>query len=235
MLYAKTPTPLPQKEKQTFGPMAYPLHLHTYTIGAHHLWLYVPEIKAVHNGYAAQKIKEAQQPFPYWAQVWPSSIGLARYLAQNKPLIKDKQVLELAAGLGLPSLLAAHYALKVTCTDYVPEAVAAAQQSATKNGLANMECAVMDWNHLPGTFKPDVLLLSDVAYEPAQFEILYTLLQTFLQKGTTIIFSTPQRLMARPFVARLLPWCTRQQQLEVAHHQQTVAITVLVLQAQALL
>ena len=42
--------------------------------------------------------------------VWPASIILARWAALKKELIKDKVVIELGAGCGLPGLAAARYA-----------------------------------------------------------------------------------------------------------------------------
>ncbi len=211
--------------------MSLPLQLHSFNLGVRDVTLYVPQLKAVQKLYEQQKKKNGQTPFPYWAQVWPASIALAQWLVQQPKYTRNKNVLELAAGLGMPSLAIAPLAQKVTCTDYLSEAVAVAQQSALYNGFENIDCRVLDWNHLPPELEADVLLLSDVNYEPQQFEMLYRVLQQFLQKGTTIILSTPQRLMARPFIERLLPWRTHQQQAEVDHHQQPVSITILVLQA----
>lgn len=48
--------------------------------------------------------------FPYWSKCWPSAIALSNFIAKNQALIQDKQVLELATGLGLPSLVAARFA-----------------------------------------------------------------------------------------------------------------------------
>ncbi len=211
--------------------MSLPLELQSFNLGARDATLYVPQLKAVQQLYEQQKKKSKKTPFPYWAQVWPASIALAQWLLQQPKYTRNKKVLELAAGLGLPSIAVAALAQKVTCTDYMPEAVAIAQQSASYNGFENIDCRVLNWKHLPQDLEADVLLLSDVNYEPQQFEVLFRVLQQFLQKGTTIILSTPQRLMARPFIERLLPWCIHQQQAEVDHHKQPVSITLLVLRA----
>ncbi|HSU09647.1 MAG TPA: hypothetical protein VLK57_10630, partial [Pseudonocardia sp.] len=42
---------------------------------------------------------------PYWAELWPSSIALARAVAAAAPV--GARVLELGCGLGLPSITAA--------------------------------------------------------------------------------------------------------------------------------
>lgn len=189
----------------------------------------MPRLKAVQQLYRQQKAADVATPFPYWAQIWPAALALGTYLVQNPQTVKGKNVLEIAAGLGLPSLVAARFASSVTCTDYIAAAVHAAQQSAQHNGLINMHCQQLDWYHLPQHIHADVLLLSDVNYEPQAFEVLYQLLQTFLQKGSTVLLSTPQRLMAKPFISRLLPWCVAQQQVEVPMAQQAVPVSVMVL------
>lgn len=211
--------------------MLHPLQLQNFDLGPRSIALYVPQLKAVQKAYQQQKALHPQTPFPYWAQVWPAAIALAQFVVQHPKYCRHKKVLELAAGLGLPSLAAAALAHVVTCTDYVAEAVQVVQQSASHNGLTNMHCQTLDWNHLPQDLQADVLLLSDVNYEPQQFEVLFEVLQRFLQRGTTIILSTPQRLMAKPFISRLLPWCSLQQTMYVPQPTEEAAITVLVLSA----
>ena len=49
----------------------------------------------------------------------------------------------------------------------------------------------------------EVLILSDVNYDPTQFETLTKLIDKFIHQGCTIILSTPQRIMASPFIQKL--------------------------------
>ena len=67
---------------------------------------------------------QATIAFPYWSKVWPSAEALALFILQHPEYIAGKMVVELGAGLGLPSLVAAQMAASVLCTDYEPEAVA---------------------------------------------------------------------------------------------------------------
>lgn len=155
-------------------------------------------------------------PFPYWAQIWPAAMALSSFLDNHRSSIFDKQVLELAAGLGLPSLVAAAAGAKNVCaSDYSEEAVQVLQQTINHNRFTNMESRRLNWHQLPNNLQPDVLLLSDINYDPAEFETLFQVLTEFLQKGTLIILSTPQRLMAKPFISRLMPWCIQQENGEV--------------------
>ncbi len=60
---------------------------------------------------------------PYWAELWPSAIGLAHYLDRDVSL-RGKHVLELGCGLGLLGVIAARDGARVLCTDYEPDALA---------------------------------------------------------------------------------------------------------------
>lgn len=203
--------------------------LQSFDFGPHHLKLYVPDIIEVKEHYRRIKKDDPSLAFPYWSQVWPAAIGLCHFLAGNTGCLENKKVLELAAGLGLPSLLAAQYAHEVCASDHIPEAVELMRRSADYNGILNMQCSWLNWNHLPGSVVADTLLLSDVNYDPASFDAVYDLLQRFLNNGSTVVLSTPQRLMAKSFIDRLLPFCIKQEDVLVENAQQQTIITVLVL------
>jgi predicted nicotinamide N-methyase len=138
-------------------------------------------------------------------------------------------VLELAAGLGLPGILAAQIASEVTISDYVPEAVELMQSSAMLNQCTNVHCRLLNWYELPTDLKAEVLLLSDINYEASAFEVLYHVLIDFLARGSTILLSSPQRLMAKPFIERLLPYCVKQHEELITLDEEQTYISVLVL------
>ncbi|MGN6493544.1 MAG: class I SAM-dependent methyltransferase [Agriterribacter sp.] len=184
--------------------MSLPIALQSFSINDIHLQIFVPQPKAVQQLYAHNK------PGAFWAQVWPASVGLCRFLQQHPQYISNKTVLELAAGLGLPGLYAARSAKQVCITDREQQAVDCIQQSAIHLQLSNVTAISMDWNEARRALLPQVLLLSDVHYEPAVFEELQKILQYFLQQKVTVIISTPQRLMAKQFINALLPYCTMQ-------------------------
>ena len=146
--------------------------------------------------------------FPYWGKCWPAAIALSNFIEKNTTLVQNKNVLELAAGLGLPSLVAARYAKQVICSDYLPEPLSFVQMSATENGIRNIETRIINWHHIPADLLTDVVLLSDVNYDPASFDALDQLLSFFLEQNTLIILSTPQRIMAKPFIEKWMPFIT---------------------------
>ncbi len=183
----------------------------TYYFNENTIRVLIPDNFLIQQQYLQEKERTEKDPGyiinpPYWAKIWPAAIALCKFLAANTHYIQDKKVAEIAAGLGLPSLLAAHYAKEVHCSDYNQDAVDTIQQSIALNTLQNIQAAVLDWQAIPNHFNPDVLLLSDVNYEPEAFAILQTLIINLLQKGCTIMLSTPQRLVAKSFIEQLLPY-----------------------------
>lgn len=199
------------------------LGLKQFCFGEKSVDLFVPDADQLRDKYNKGLIA-----FPFWGKVWPAAVALSKFLLQQPYYVQNKNVLELGAGLGLPSIVAAAYASSVVCSDKEGEAVAAIKKSADHNQLANFSTLQLDWSTLPADEKTDVLLLSDINYEPAFFELQQQMLMSFLDKGTTIIVSTPQRLMAKSFFTPLLPSCIYQQEIAVASEEGIVNISVLV-------
>jgi predicted nicotinamide N-methyase len=165
--------------------------------------IYVPVYDAVKAIYTDLLAMDPASPFPYWAKVWPSAIALVKVLQKHPSLIRDKTVLELGAGIGLPSLLMANEAKTIQVSDYDSEAVELFRKNIAHLQLHNVQALQMDWNDLPENIDPEVIILSDVNYDPTQFESLTKLIQKFIHQGCTIILSTPQRIIANPFVLAL--------------------------------
>jgi predicted nicotinamide N-methyase len=180
--------------------MQYPVQL--TQLGAEKA-IYIPAYEAVKAIYAALLESDPATPFPYWAKVWPSSIALLDVLQKHPNWIKDKNVLELGAGIGLPSLMIASITKSIQISDYEKEAVELMQKNIEHLELENVEALQLDWNALPKAIHPEVVILSDVNYDPTQFETLTKLIEKFIHQGCTIILSTPQRIMASPFVLAL--------------------------------
>jgi predicted nicotinamide N-methyase len=188
----------------------------------------IPDESFVQQTYHVHKKENPQTAFPFWAKLWPAAVALADFLSQHQEYIENKEVLELAAGLGLPSLVAAKSAKSVYVTDYLPDAVDLIEKSRELNALDNMTCGLLNWHHLPDSLEADILLMSDVNYDPFEFEQLYKVFMTFLEKGTTIILSTPQRLMAKPFIEKMLKYAIVREQIFVMD----TAISVFILKAE---
>lgn len=194
--------------------MSYVLHTHPYTFGNIGIKLLVPSDKQLF----AQYRQGEENACPYWGRVWPAAIALSQYIAENPIHIQNKRVLELAGGLGLPSLVAAHFAKTICCSDYMEEAVHIIAENALLNRL-HIATEVIDWNHIPDDKIKDVILLSDINYEPAIFDQLFIVIKKILGRKVKIILSTPQRLMAKPFIERLLPFVSEQTEIPVVNKE----------------
>ncbi|MDB5253459.1 MAG: hypothetical protein JWP27_2628 [Flaviaesturariibacter sp.] len=186
------------------------LRVETFTFGHRAVSLYVPEPAAITARFQANPTGN-----PYWARVWPASIAMCLYLADYPDLVTNKTVLELAAGLGLPSLFVAPLAASVLCSDVEAAAIGVVEQSKRLGGISNLSCQVLDWTALPAGLGANVVLLSDLNYDPATFDRLFTVVEELLGSGATVLLSTPQRLLAKPFITRIQPWSAEQQEVSV--------------------
>ncbi len=115
---------------------------------------------------------------PYWADLWPSAVGLARYLDRRVPL-DGQRVLELGCGLGLLGVVAARHGARVLCTDYEAEALAFTRHNARINGCRRIRTQLVDWRYPALKRRYDTILASDVIYEARNFGPLVALLQRF--------------------------------------------------------
>src|ERR671928_995387 len=83
---------------------------------------------------------EDDEFLPYWAELWPSGVALARSIAGRA--LKGARVVELGCGLGLPSIAAARAGGRVLATDWSPVAIRATAGNAELNGVEveTLEC-----------------------------------------------------------------------------------------------
>lgn len=206
--------------------MRYPLQLTPFSA---ELAIYIPDYEQVKEVYEAILIDHPAEPFPYWAKLWPSSIALVQYLNANTIWIEHKNVLEIGAGLGLPSFMIAGYANSVQVSDYAPEAVELLEKNIQHLQLNNVQAMELDWNRVPDSIKPDVVLLSDVNYNPSQFDGLLQLITKLIANGTIVLLSTPQRIMASPFV-NAIQGLVKQTHVEIVNENgKSIEISILVL------
>src|SRR5436190_5195615 len=75
-----------------------------------------------------------EELLPYWAELWPSGVALARQVHNRS--WRGARVLELGCGLGLVSTAAALAGARVLATDWSPASVAATQANAERNDAA---------------------------------------------------------------------------------------------------
>jgi predicted nicotinamide N-methyase len=142
---------------------------------------------------------DADEFMPYWAELWPSGVALARVVAEQD--LAGARVLELGAGLGLPSLAAAMRGAQVLATDWAEEAVALLRENAAANGIA-LRAERVRWDD-PGPLLADapwdVVLGADLLYEDRNATLLLELLPRL---GGDVLLADPGRPAAAAFLAR---------------------------------
>ena len=109
---------------------------------------------------------EHEEFLPYWADLWPSALALARTVDGRS--LGGRRVVELGCGLGLPSLVAAAKGARVTATDWSTDAIDLLRENASRNGL-ELRAEVRDWRE-PWSDRFDLALAADVLYERRNVE-----------------------------------------------------------------
>lgn len=165
--------------------------------------LWIPDSEAVKIVYENLKEQNSNLPFPYWAKVWASSKAMVSFLQEEPHFIENKKVLEIGAGIGLPSFCIANKASNIIISDYDNEAVALAHKNIAHLNLSNLTSIVLDWNDIPEHIIADTILLSDTNYNPTHFDALVISITKFLNLGCNVVLATPNRITTNPFIEKL--------------------------------
>lgn len=205
----------------------YPLIIQTIALPNGKMRLYAPEPVATQHLYNKAKLIAPLTPFPFWAKIWASSLAMAVFLQTHPEWITNRRVAEFGAGLGLPSLAIAPMAKDIWCSDQVHEAVFTLQKNIGLHGFFNMEAAVCDWKNFTACGEPQVVLMSDVNYSAEAFPDLERLLEYFLSKSIPVILTTPQRLIAKPFLHKILPIVGLQKEMEIGKDKERISLFIL--------
>ncbi len=208
--------------------MHYPVYLRTIEYEPYSTEIFMPDEEEVKKIYEREKSLHPDIDFPFWTRLWPSAIALSIFLRENEGLIKGKKVLELGAGLGLPSVVAATKAQSVTSSDHIDAAVETMAKSFSHHGFKNANSVRIDVRGIPEELQGDLLLLSDINYDPQLFPDLMKLVKRFLKNGSTIILSTPQRIMGSAFIESLMPYMKSHQLFEIKETKDIARISVFV-------
>ena len=162
----------------------YPLSLVDFHDG---LSLYVPDLELVKSTYEDSIIQNKDTAFPFWAKVWPSSKAMTTFLQSEISLIQSKRVLEIGSGIGLPSFSIASHVSELIISDYSSDAVELIDRNITHLSLPHVKSMHIDWNAISDDIHADVVLLSDINYNPDDFTPLLSMIQCFIAAGSTVI------------------------------------------------
>ena len=147
---------------------------------------------------------DVDERLPYWAELWPSGRVLAEWVAARSLI--GARVLELGAGLALPSLVAAHGGARVTATDWYEPALSFTRENAAAAGVT-VSTLMVDWRDPPAALtRPpgfDLVIAADVLYEPRNAAPLADLVPRVVAPGGRVVIADPRRPDARLFLDRM--------------------------------
>ena len=140
--------------------------------------------------------------FPLWAKIWPASWVLADYIG-GMPVEAKKQFLELGAGAGLVSIVAASFGHRITMSEYDDDALRFARANALINECSRLPIVDLDWNRpqSPGRF--DYIIASEVAYKKEDCQPLVELLKAYLKPDGKVILAGEMRKTSMDFYKEL--------------------------------
>jgi len=150
---------------------------------------------------------EVDERLPYWVELWPAAVLLARAIAARPELVSGRVCLDAGCGLGLPALVAASCGGRVLAFDYEPEALIYARRNAARNlapGAAAPLFAAMDWRK-PAVAEgaAEVILGADILYERRFFEPVAAFLEHALAPGGRALIADPERSVSAGACERL--------------------------------
>src|SRR4051794_5571240 len=144
---------------------------------------------------------DSEEYLPYWAELWPSGVALARDIAGRS--LRGARTLELGCGLALPSIAAALSGGRAVASDWSPDAIRFAARNAALSG-ASIETLVCDWQRpepLLDRAPWDLVLGADVLYERRNVDTLLALLPRLVDARGEILVADPGRPAADAFLA----------------------------------
>lgn len=169
---------------------------------------------------------------PYWADLWASSVALARWCESPAGVRPGEEVLELGCGLGLAGIAAARAGGRVTLTDYEEDALLFARANLERNlqpGLPAPRVLHFDWRSNSAPARASLVLAADVAYERRMLLPLVETITRCLLPGGRAAVAEPGRSVGGTFFAiaeeqgyavtrssAVVPWRGREQEVILA-------------------
>jgi predicted nicotinamide N-methyase len=143
-----------------------------------------------------------EELLPYWAELWPSSVALAKAVGARS--LRGARTLELGCGLGLVATAAALAGGRVLATDWSAEAVRFTAANAQRND-ARVSTAVVDWaapEAIVAQAPWQLVLGSDVLYEKRCVDQMLDLLPRLVGRTGEVWIADPGRQTSMEFLDR---------------------------------
>jgi predicted nicotinamide N-methyase len=160
---------------------------------------------------------------PYWSELWPSSLALARWLHAHAGDIFRRVCLDVGCGIGFTALIGQWLGARMLAMDYEPRALAFARSNAACNGVPESLWLAMDWRR-PALAEGSLDLAwgSDIMYERRFAAPLADFFRHVLRPGGRALLAEPSRATCDSFYAAV---AARGMAMRCVHREDVVALT----------
>jgi len=135
------------------------------------------------------------------SRMWDGAYVLSQYIVTHEEQFIGKTVVELGAGVGLPSLICGHLAKQTVITDCNPMALKIAQNNVQLNYPTEIEDKVLvhelDWSKTPS-------LVSFKETFPNSFEVVLGADVLYLTSSVVPLLKTAKELLSRSKVSKFI-------------------------------
>ena len=144
---------------------------------------------------------EDQLHLPYWAELWDSAVGLARFLvmANPPPMSPGASVLDLGCGMGLAGTVAAALGGRVLFADLEEPALLFARLNSLPY-RDRVRARRLNWQADRLAERFDLILGADILYERRQWEFLEPFWRAHVAPGGSVLLGEPGRQTGDMFV-----------------------------------
>ena len=151
-------------------------------------------------------VDDPEQNLPYWAELWPSGVGLASEIAAEPTLVAGKRAVELGSGIGITAAVALDAGADLLATDYAPESLTLTRWTCLHHAGREPRTMQLNWRDeaniarllADGPFP--VVLAADVLYEQRDVAPLLRLVDRLVAPGGMALLAHPGRPPARRFL-----------------------------------
>ncbi len=152
---------------------------------------------------------DPEQNLPYWAEIWPSGIGLASTILEQGGALKGKRTIEIGSGLGVTATAAITAGARLTVTDYSSRSLLFCRYNTLRNTGLQPRTFQLNWRQpSKGLLAEagagfDAILAADILYESRDVEPLLALIDRLITPAGTLWLAEPGRPVARIFLETL--------------------------------
>ena len=142
------------------------------------------------------------QNYPLFGVIWPAARSLAQFISQIN--LKNRRILEIGCGLGLPSFVASKMGAEVTAMDIHPDVETMMGRNMTRNNIDSIRyqrASFLDEHTNLGIF--DLVIASDIIYSGRELPKVCRFIKRHMSPKGCFILGDPQRYSLPTFLQAL--------------------------------